>query len=228
MARLKSPLSHFAAFLVLLLPLPACSSHPNQYSAEAIEAWVVDAETKQPLSDVIVVANWGLHVGTIDGRKPGGQLVVMETVADKDGRFSFPAWGPKRRPFNTFLDNMDPGLALFKPGYEYRGMQNSVKSYVNNNQVRQSRWSGKTIELKKFDGNMKKYARNLSFLHTTMRSILIDGECDWKQIPKLIIAVDQQERIFRKNKIYSSLYSINDLTSNGCGSPEEFFRSYRP
>ena len=76
-------------FIVLggvIFSLQACS---NTYSAKAIEAWVVDAETKKPLEGVIVVAHWELNYG-LEG---GGayQLQVMEDVTDKKGRFYFPA-----------------------------------------------------------------------------------------------------------------------------------------
>jgi len=173
-------------FIALLLLLPACSDLPDQYSAEAVEAWVLDSETKEPLADVIVVANWKLHAGSLDGRKPGGQLMVMETVTDKDGRFSFPAWGPKRRPFNTFLHDSDPLILLFKPGYEYEGLQNPLKSYVNNDPVRRSIWNGKTIEVQSFKGSLDSYMNHLSSTDTSIRSIVgYDKGCLWKKIPEL-------------------------------------------
>ena len=63
------------------------------YSAAPIEAWVVDADTNEPLEGVIVTANWQLVSGTLAGGEiPKGQLMVMEAVTDKDGRFYFEGW----------------------------------------------------------------------------------------------------------------------------------------
>jgi hypothetical protein len=100
-------------FLIFLLtatlPLAACAAGPpSRYSAESLEAWVVDDETSQPLEGVNVVAHWalfgGMHTDVV------GQLMVMETVTDAQGRFFFPAWGPKKRP-QGFLWYADPTLS---------------------------------------------------------------------------------------------------------------------
>src|SRR3989442_12447607 len=104
------------ALAMMGLPLQACAFVlPPMYSAEGIEAWVVDEDSGQPLEGGVVVANWelmgGLHPDTV------GQLMVMETVTDANGRFSFPAWGPKLRPPGGYLDSHDPALTLFKSGY---------------------------------------------------------------------------------------------------------------
>lgn len=58
-----------------LAAVPACAT-PIRYSAEPIEAWVVDAETKQPLDGVVVTANWQLKEGTFGGSVQVGQLMV--------------------------------------------------------------------------------------------------------------------------------------------------------
>ncbi|NIR44012.1 MAG: hypothetical protein GWN83_08465, partial [Gemmatimonadetes bacterium] len=63
--------------LAAALSLQAC--YPITYSAEEIEARVVDAGTKEPLEGVIVTANWQL-VGGWEGHTPKGQMKVMETV----------------------------------------------------------------------------------------------------------------------------------------------------
>src|SRR3990172_3705709 len=88
-----------ALLLIFCLPLTACALVSLKYSAEPIEARVVDAETKQPLEGVIVTANWELVEGTLaGGPRVLGQMMVMEAVTDANGRFSFPALGPKINP----------------------------------------------------------------------------------------------------------------------------------
>ena len=112
-------------FALLILPLSGCAS--LQYSAEPIEAWVVDAETKRPLEGAIVVAHWELK-GGLEGGNIQGQIMVMESVTDKAGRFYFPAWGPTwhiASPWWGYLSDSDPELLLFKSGYGYVSVSNS-------------------------------------------------------------------------------------------------------
>ncbi|HEY3178065.1 MAG TPA: carboxypeptidase-like regulatory domain-containing protein, partial [Casimicrobiaceae bacterium] len=70
------------------LALNACGS--PYYTSDPIEAWVVDAETGQPIEGAVVTANWQLVGFTLDtGGRKGGQLEVMETITDANGRFYF-------------------------------------------------------------------------------------------------------------------------------------------
>ena len=240
-------------FALLILPLSGCAS--LQYSAEPIEARVVDAETKQPLEGVIITANWQLEEGTFGGNVQAGQLSVMETTTDKEGKFRFPGWGPLKVA-KGHLVNRDPQLLLFKSGYESLGLENKYSSdrELRLRSVRKSDWNGKTIVLRPFKmvlealrehykkdalyqelypehdpipGTLEEeYAKHLSFLHTSISSILDDGECNWKKIPRLIVAMDKQEKIFRSRNIYSPLYSIDDLPNGKCGSARDFFRGF--
>ena len=87
------PIARWFLILACMAPLQACS---NSYSAKPIEAWVVDAQTGKPLEGVNVVAHWKLRYGLEGGGSY--QLHIMEDVTDKNGRFFFPAWGPKEIP----------------------------------------------------------------------------------------------------------------------------------
>ncbi len=211
---------------LILLALPACAVSLT-YSAEAMEAKVIDADTKQPIEGVVITANWQLEQGTVGGNIQVGQLMVLEAVTDKEGRFSFPAWSPKT-VWQSFLVNDDPQLLLFKPGYEYRRLNNPYSSdrELRLRSVRRSSWNGKTIELKPFKGTVEEWASHLSFLHTSIRSILSGGECEWKKMPRMMVALDKQEKLFREKHIYSPLYSIADLPNAKCGSPRESLREF--
>ena len=99
---------------ILLSPLQGCAA--LQYSADPIEAWVVDAETNQPIEGAIVVAHWELK-GGLEGGNVMGQVMVMEAVTDDKGKFNFPAWGPKWHIGWGGLGDSDPELLLFKSGY---------------------------------------------------------------------------------------------------------------
>lgn len=210
--------------IVLVGLLHGCS---KSYYAEEIEAWVVDADTKQPLEGVIVTANWQLEEGTLGGNIPKGQLMVMETVTDKNGRFYFPKWGPKKAP-EGHLVNRDPQLLLFKAGYEYEGLENTFTQDYNKSARRVSEWHGKTIELRKFEGDLKEYAGHLGFLRTSLDSIIRD-DCGWKRIPKMIIAIDKQSNIFRKQGLFSlsSIESLDVTYKNKCGSVKKYFEGMR-
>ena len=97
----------FAFLLILVLPLQGCAT---AYSAKEIEARVIDADTRQPLEGVNVVAHWVLHFGMEGGQQT--DLELMETVTDKNGRFHFPAWGPKPipagLPWEARMKSQDP------------------------------------------------------------------------------------------------------------------------
>jgi hypothetical protein len=72
------------------------------YSSDAIDGFVYDAETNQPLEGVEVEVYWELDYGFIFY-----MTIIVEnfkTKTDKNGYFYFPAWGPKldgRRRFSN-------------------------------------------------------------------------------------------------------------------------------
>ena len=234
--------------LVLLLTtvgaLPACAQlggRPSHYSAEAIEARVIDAETKQPLEGVIVTANWELRgPATAGGSAPIGQLMVLETVTGKDGKFAFPAWGPKRA--RGALLNRDPQLLLFKPGYRYRGLENEFRDGMELEPIRRSEWSGRTIEMKPFKGTVGEWAKHFESLNNDLEHIAADQpeECNWKKLPRTIMAVINERKVLEGKGInphtlpsLDKRLLMNDeyYTKKGglaCGSPKEFLRSRQP
>jgi hypothetical protein len=216
--------------LALVGALPAhATALPSHYAAEAIEARVIDAETKKPLEGVIVVAHWQLYEGTVGGRIPVGQLMVLETVTDSNGHFQFPAWGPKPRE-RGFLDEADPELLFFKSGHEYRRLTNPVRSKVNKDALRRSQWNGRTIPLKRFTGTLEEYARHLRSL--SLSWAYTGNECEWKEMPRMVLAAHEQAMTFKKHRIVTSLYTIDNLVPyegypDKCGA-REYFTEYRP
>jgi hypothetical protein len=213
----------------LVSGLPACAGF--MYSAEPMEARVIDAETKQPLDGVIVVAHWQLERGTPGGSVPAGQLAVMETVTDKQGRFAFPGFGPKLA-VTSHLVNKDPELILFQSGYRYRALTNEYSGAIElrTRTVRRSEWDGKMIELKLFKGNMEEYAKHLSSMPL---SWAYNGDdCEWKKIPRLVTAIHEQAMMFRRQSIMANLYTIENLIPypgypDKCGA-REYFKERRP
>ena len=212
--------------LIALCPLQACM----WYSAEAIEAWVVDAETNQPIEGVIVVAHWQLYGGLHPDN--AGELTILETVTDKAGRFHFPAWGPKFA--NARLAWMDPEILLFKSGFKYERIANELIFAALSDMgpsLRRSRWNGKTIKMEKFKGTTKEYSGDLSFLNGLLR--FVEEDCNWKKTPMILIALDRQRQIFRANGIDSGIYSLDyfdglsDKKVRKCGLPRDFFKGQK-
>jgi hypothetical protein len=230
-------LNHIAAvfWVIVFGILPGCATY--RHSAESIEAWVVDADTNQPLEGVIVTANWQIEIGSISGHGCcPEQLMIMETVTGKNGRFYFPAWGPKavktRSPMpglsEAYLGMDDPLILLFKNGYKYEALTNKhavSKFEYWNLPVRQSDWNGKTVKMKKFRGTLKEYAQQLSFLRTDLGFAYNGQKCEWKLVPRMLVEQHKLKHFFREQNIYSSLLTIDDVPrQDKCGSAQEFFK----
>lgn len=63
------------------------------YSSDAIDGFVYDVETNQPLEGVEVEIRWILHYGIVLHMTKA--IEKFKTKTDKNGYFYFPAWGPK-------------------------------------------------------------------------------------------------------------------------------------
>lgn len=205
------------------LPLPACGGLPV-YSAAPIEGWVVDADTNQPLEGVIVTANWQLVSGTLAGGEiPKGQLMVMESVTDKNGRFRFEGW-TKANPTTGELRNKDPQILMFKRGYRYRVFTNDYPvDQVVMGFKRESKLNKQTVKLERFKGDSKAYAGYLDGITVDLR--FVEDECSWTKVPNLVLALHEQYWNFRNKALSSALPSFESLelrdTQRRCPSPKD-------
>lgn len=194
-------------------------------------ASVVDANTKKPLDGVIVVAFWKLERGTLGGNVDIGTLHVMEAVTDKDGLFNFPAWGPKT-VWRGFLSGHSPTILFFKPGYrwEKRYPQWEGKTAPDP----RTHWSGKTIELSKFEGGLQRYAEHISDLSRKIDSILNfsrkSNDCQWQNTPRMLVMLHNMSLDFEKkgiNLFGSHVLRLDDIpVDQQCGSPKQFLGKY--
>lgn len=213
---------------LVLMPIQGCA---RTYSAKPIEALVVDAETGRPVEGANVVANWELNFG-LEG---GGayQLQIMEEVTDKNGRFYFPAWGPKKipghLPSEARLKDRDPAIIIFKSGYASKGIQNErpIGSMGGHGQsIRTSEWNGKVIQLRPFHGDDKAYVLNMR----NAQSWWMEKDCNWKLLPRMVLAWEKELQVLkRKNIPVDALYifSIDGLSrQTGCGSAGAFLKVY--
>ena len=181
------------ATMILLTSCTGCASMIFGFSAESITATVVDAESNEPLQDVIVVAQWELRTNNIDpgGSQPAGPLKVMETVTDDKGQFHFPDWGPIYK-FGARMLHHDPELLFFKPDYKFKTLVNSWSSspFKGYQAFRSSDWDGKTIKLEPFRGSEAEYAEMVKRLDDRTDFARRGKNCEWKSIPKLLSAID--------------------------------------
>ena len=227
---------------LLALTLSACAT-PGLYSAQSIEARVVDAETEQPIKDVIVVAHWQL-MGGLEGGNPVGQLMVMEALSDEQGRFYFPAW-EKWHWGQGWLGDEDPELIIFKSDFRYISVTNS--EYTRPLKYRDARkpsgsskrisfWNGETIRMERFKGNAQEYAQHVYTLGRALYWARRGEQCEWQQIPQMLVAIHRLSEQFDSQNIKirgwrggARVPKITDIDDQGkCGSAEEFFRAYLP
>lgn len=208
---------------------PACAM-PLTYTVEPLKARIIDAETRQPLEGVIVVAHWQLERGTMGGNVEAGQLAIMEVVTDQHGQLSFPGFGPKV-VWNRFLVDKDPELLIFKSGYYYLALSNTYSSAIElrTHAIRRSEWDGKTIELKPFKGTLEEYGRHLRSLPLSWA--YTGKECEWKRMPRMVLAAHEQTMRFKRAGIVSGLRTINALipsegSTDECGA-REYFKEFR-
>lgn len=229
--------ANITLFMVFLLPLAlvGCGS-TYTYSAESVDAVVVDNDSGQPLAGVNVVAYWELHGGGLTGDSlPCGAAGVEEAVTDKDGKFHIPGWGPLKG--DCSLRDGFPFLFLFKSGYAYQRLANGMAS-GKPVLVSRSDWNGATIKLKEYPDldlakhGLDSYSADFDGLNGELESFIVDmpAQCNWKRIPNMLRAIMAQQRQFNAagNNLGSIASTLVDtdksLLKNApdCGSPRQY------
>ncbi|MGY8813548.1 MAG: carboxypeptidase-like regulatory domain-containing protein, partial [Gammaproteobacteria bacterium] len=193
---------------------------PLNYSALPIAGTVVDADSGEPLENAVVIAVWELERGFgLEGTIPSGYMNVTEVVTDRGGKYFIEGWGPSRRPGGAYLGHYAPRLIIFKDGYNYFARGNYYDSIFKDNRrnnEHRSSWDGETIKLKTFDGDTGKYLATLSsvssHLHTVLNSNFGAGQCDWLNIPKIILAIEiGHQKVIETGILTSLIVPLNVL-----------------
>ena len=220
---------------IVLRPTPAFAI---EYSAETIEARVVDAQSGAPLEGVIVVAHWQLE-GGLEGGNVLGQVNVLETITDASGGFKFPAWGPvpipRGLPANARLKDLDPEMVLFKPGYKFVHLQNT-KTFEQTrgfgSVVRTSDWNHKTIKMNALFGDTDEMAKELWGLESSLRfGTNRFSSCAWASMTEMIKAADRYRADLAPRlgalpgrSTYKYLITNDEhVVKLGCASPKQLF-----
>ncbi len=201
--------------LSLLIVVAALSVHadPGTYSAKEIRGRIVDGVSGEPLAGVIVVAQWELVREVIPGvinKSYGDVLKTVEVVSGADGGYTIPAWGPMLRPPLFHLEELDPALELFKPGYYPRHVTNPIRAGYNRDSVRVSQWDGATLPLRKLTGQPQEYLEDNGQIKTTVRlqgtleeyanklatlQVYLHWQKesdDWKNFPRMVAALEKE------------------------------------
>jgi hypothetical protein len=208
--------------LVLVDGLYGCVAPLKEYSAKSIEAWVVDEETGKPLEGVVALAVWEI---TGSGRGPsfspgnsGAPLQVLETVTDKNGRFYFPAWGP-RSTRGSLGGGDDPRIYLLKEWYVFKTISNSfdMSREKLHEPVRGFVYNGKTVPLPKAPEDIEKYADSIRFLSDQLWHLRYwKDKCPQEIFPEMLAKVSYMKDDLAKlatqphvRSIINSIYKID-------------------
>jgi len=192
-----TPLVRTVLLVVVATALQACGD--LYYTAAPIEAWVVDADTGAPIEGAVVTANWQMVAFGFDtGGRKKGQLEVMETVTDKNGRFYFPGFTKINLSGNA-LGEADPQILIFKPGYRHLRATNlyPIGEEESQGPRRRSPIIGLRLKMQPAGHDVKKYAHDLGFLGSDLSSFA-DRHDIVGRIPRMIHALACERMRLRK------------------------------
>jgi hypothetical protein len=102
------------------------------YFSDAIEGWVVDIDTGEPLENVDVHIEWNVHTFSLVGGTGIGIIEKLHTVTDKNGYFYFPAWGPQFVRLSSSV-YMYPRIEFTKKNYKTELFSHGYESLLHLN-----------------------------------------------------------------------------------------------
>jgi len=135
-------------------PLPV----PCMYEGLPFSVTIIDAETRAPLPDVHVLAEWVMwgHGGR------NGPLIVQDAVTNSAGIATFPKWGPIRGYAAGLVEGYDPVVSFFKPGYEVAIVENRVPPLRDaDERVRRFNQDGEVFVMSRFRGTAQSWTEEL-------------------------------------------------------------------
>jgi hypothetical protein len=178
-----------------LVGAPGCS---NEYSAKPSYGFIVDAQTRQPLPGVVVLAHWDLEYGLEGGS--AFAWVLREAVTDAQGRFDIPGWGPNKvpeaLPSGARLKDRDPRVVFFKLGYQ--GITQTVaqagKEYdrpkdfpTRGASVREWYLNGETFQYRPAGGDARRFAQEAQAFNLVLS--FMRSPCLVQEIPLSFLAL---------------------------------------
>jgi len=199
----------------------------RSFSADAITAYVVDADTGEPIAGANVLATWVMKSGLENNTT--NYAMVMEAVSDSSGKFTFPAWGPKNVSARGQITDLAPLITIFKSGYRLGGGANRIDKPAPFHMS--SEWDGKTFKLNRFEGTADQYTDYLeSYLIGDIESLLRNG-CHAMSFLQFLRALDVLSKELRTQQVHRRLpdaQSLSDSFANRCGPIAQYIRQVRP
>jgi hypothetical protein len=158
------------AFLSCCVAFSGCTS----YSAEAIDAIVVDFETKEPLADAQVLALW-IAQGGFNYGSTVAFVQVLETKTDATGRFHLDAWGP-RTITRGKVRLQAPILLVFKHGYDLGAYINEGPIGADAPPALTSSWNKRYILMRRLLPSSSNTAASSSLFSSVLLDLLDQDE----------------------------------------------------
>jgi hypothetical protein len=217
-------LSRATLATLFIMVVASCDWYGTRsFSADAITAYVVDADTGERIAGANVLASWVMKSGLENNTT--SYAMVMEAVSDASGKFTFPAWGPKDVSGRGQITDLAPLITIFKSGYKLGGGANRFDKPAPFHM--RSDWDGKTFKLEKFVGAPDQYANYLSaYLMGEIHSLLLNG-CNASYFPRFLLAIDRESHesaIHRKNSPLEDLQRLSNSYARICGDIAEDVR----
>lgn len=204
---------------------------PDTYSGEAVYGKVVDAGTGEPLAGAIVIGFYELNRPySMEGGIIAGHMHIEEVMTDAEGEYALSAWGPKPRPGDAYLDQKGPLLVIYRKGYHVFTNPSLIEDRYN--PVQTSYYSGRTIKLERFKGDLEAYGMMFSVVPMILDALFNPyfgaRNCPWRQIPRMMVAMDELNQALAAASInVSRIPKLEYLTKEGgCGTREQFLREY--
>ncbi|SRR6266481_3018064 len=220
--------------LLALVLLADCAGSPVYFMAP-INVSVVDADTNQPIEGANIVAYWQLRDRY--GPRDEGQLEIRETVTDETGRFHFDGF-TKVNPTIYTLNEEDPGIVIFKAGYNYYIFTNQYPDAGTRTPGahRKSQLDGLVVKLHKLEPYQMQngFVNFYGGLTSRIQDVIYGGwprrDCGWEKMPRFIVAMDREDKRIRamSPKNYVDLITIDEIEGrrSSCGSAKAFFEEY--
>ncbi len=183
-------LFHSAVFPILMSTvLTACGSDiPNQLTGQAVDAQVLNADTKQPIEGAIVLLTWSSmpkrSIWGFDGSSQGHDICYhAETaVSDAQGRYHTDAWS--RMPPFPKMPNGEFVAIAYKRGYVQTGMAGSLV-FRHDDGTPDKRLSP-TIFMKHFTGTLDKRFEDLRTMQQPCHNVEPSAEKNLYPMAKAI------------------------------------------
>lgn len=210
-----------ALIMTVFLGISKCSL-PNIYSGNELNGIVLDADTNEPLKDIVVVAAWKLE-GGYHGEF-SGYLHIEETLTDHNGAYHFSKWGPKTSLEGT-LSDYSPVLHFYKFGYLYKSYSNKDAPFAIKNDAN-SQQGENVIMIQAHSGSAKDY-RNHSFsIHNLIMLTSLDYKCIWAAVPRYTAEIVKTGDYFRSKNVSTSIPNIQSLPDNECNDGKSIVQGY--